>query len=75
MKRSELLIYIRNEVSVAGRSRNKDAVNMYLVVKYADQLKDIDPIDFAEAIGRKESYATEFRKGLNLAKVIADRGL
>lgn len=48
---------------------------MYLVVKYAELLKDIDPIEFASAIGRKESYATEFRKGLNLARVIAERGL
>lgn len=48
---------------------------MYLVIKYSEQLNDLDPIDFAEAIGRKESYATEFRKGLNLAKVIKERGL
>ena len=75
MKTYELLQYIKNEVTKAEIARNKDAVNMYLVIKYYDQLKDIDPIEFADAIGRKESYATEFRKGLNLAKVINDRGL
>ena len=48
---------------------------MYLVVKHADQLKDINPIEFASAIDRNDSYATEFRKGLKLAQVIADRGL
>ena len=75
MKQTELLIYIKNELEKAVLDRNKDAVNMYLVVKYADQLKDIEPIEFAEAIGRKESYATEFRKGLKLAQVINERGL
>ena len=75
MNQSELLSYIKREVEEAALSKTKDSVNMFLVVKYADQLKDIDPIEFASAIGRKESYATEFRKGLNLAKVIADRGL
>jgi len=74
MNQSELLSYIKREVEEAAISKKKDAVNMFLVVKYADQLKDIDPIEFASAIGRKESYATEFRKGLNLAKVIAERG-
>jgi hypothetical protein len=48
---------------------------LYLVVKYADQLKDINPIDFALAIGRTESYKTEFAKGLKLALIIKERGL
>lgn len=75
MNKKELLAYIKSEVASAALSKNKDAVNMYLVVKYADQLQSIDPIEFATSIGRNESYATEFRKGLKLAKVIAERGL
>lgn len=75
MNTNELLAYIKKETSKAALVKNKDAVNMYLVVKYAEQLKNIDPIDFANAIGRKDSYATEFRKGIKLAKVIKDRGL
>jgi len=75
MNTSELIEYIRSEVAHAALSKNKDAVNMYLVVKYADRLKNIDPIEFAGAIGRNDSYATEFRKGLKLAKIIAERGL
>jgi hypothetical protein len=75
MNRSELLAYIKDEVAKAALSKNKDAVNMYLVVKYAEQLKDIDPIEFVNLIGRNDSYATEFRKGLKLAQVIEDRGL
>jgi hypothetical protein len=75
MNQKELLAYIKREIEYAALSKEKDAVNMYLVVKYAEQLKDIDPIEFASAIGRKESYATEFRKGLNLARVITERGL
>ena len=75
MNTNELLIYIKDEVAKAAIEYNKDAVNMFLVVKYAEQLKNIDPIDFVSAIGRKDSYATEFRKGIKLAEVIADRGL
>ena len=75
MNISELLAHIKSEVAHAALSKNKDAVNMYLVVKYANQLKDIDPIEFSSTIGRKVSYATEFRKGLKLAKIITERGL
>lgn len=75
MNTSELIEHIKNEVAQAALDKNKDAVNMYLVVKYAEQLKEIDPIDFALSIGRNESYATEFRKGLKLATIINKRGL
>ncbi len=75
MNRSELLAHIKQQVASAALEKNKDAVNMYLVVKHADQLSDIDPVDFANAIGRRDSYATEFRKGLKLAKVIKEQGL
>jgi len=75
MNRSTLLQHIKTEVAQAALSKNKDAVNMYLVVKYAEQLKGIDPIEFVTAIGRNDSYATEFRKGLKLAQIISERGL
>ena len=75
MNRTELLSYIKDEVAKAAVAKNKDAVNMYLVVKYADQLKDIDPVEFVRSIGRNDGYATEFRKGIKLARVIAERGL
>lgn len=75
MNKSELLEHIKNEVAKASITKSKDAVNMYLVIKHADQLKDIDPIEFALSIGRNESYATEFRKGLKVAQVINERGL
>lgn len=75
MNNNELIAYIKNEVTKAALEKNKDAVNMYLVVKYADRLRELDPIDFSLSIGRNESYATEFRKGLKLASIINDRGL
>ena len=75
MKIEELLNHIKTEVAKAALIKNKDAVNMYLVVKFAEQLKAIDPVEFALAIGRNESYATEFRKGIKLASVIKERGL
>jgi len=75
MNQSELLNYIKGEVEKAALDKNKDGVNMYLVVKYAEQLKDINPIEFSLTIGRNESYKTEFSKGLKLAKIIKERGL
>jgi hypothetical protein len=75
VNRSELIEHIKNEVAQAALNKNKDAVNMYLVVKYAEQLQEIDPVDFALSIGRNESYATEFRKGLKLATIINERSL
>jgi hypothetical protein len=48
---------------------------MHLVVKYAEQLRELDPIYSALSIGRNESYATEFSKGLKLATIINERGL
>ena len=75
MNTIQLLAHIKSEVEAAAKDKKKDAVNMYLVIKYADQLHEIDPIDFSRAIGRRDSYATEFRKGLKLAKIIEQRGL
>jgi hypothetical protein len=75
VNQSELLSYIKDKVAKAALERNKDGVNMYLVVKYADKLRDIDPIDFSLAIGRNESYKAEFAKGLKLAAIIKERGL
>ena len=75
MSTKELLAKIKAEVESAAKDRRKDAVNMYLVIKYADQLKDVEPVEFARAIGRTDAYATEFRKGINVAQVIAERGL
>ncbi len=75
MNTAQLLAKIKAEVESATKEKRKDAVNMYLVVKYADQLKDIDPVAFARAIGRTDAYSTEFRKGINLAQIIKERGL
>ena len=75
MNTKELLAYIKDEVAKAIPEKNKDSVNMYLVVKHAEELKDIDPRDFVTAIGRKDSYVTEFRKGIKLAKIIKEKGL
>jgi len=75
MNTNELLAYIREEVAKAALEKNKDAVNMFLVVKYAEQLKDLDPTHVVNAIGRNDSYATEFRKGIKLAEIIEERGL
>lgn len=75
MKQSELINHIRQEVEKAALEKKKDAVNMYLVIKHAEELRHIDPVEFSLSIGRNESYSSEFRKGLRLASVIEERGL
>lgn len=75
MNKNELLSHIKDEVAKAALEKNKDGVNMYLVIKYAEQLKRMDPVEFSLAIGRNESYKTKFAKGLKLAKIIKERGL
>lgn len=75
MTNNELLAYIRDELKKAALTRQTDAVNTYLVIKHAEQLSTMDVVDVVSAIGRRDSYATEFRKAIKVAKVIKQRGL
>jgi hypothetical protein len=74
MNRKEILNLIREELIEAKKNREMDAVNMYLVIKFADELQDMNGKEFSRAVGRKDSYETEFMKGLKLAKIIKQRG-
>ena len=39
-------------------------------IKYADQIRDMSAKDIAVGAGLPESYKTEIRKGINLAKYV-----
>lgn len=47
----------------------------YQVLKNADLLANEDPIRFCELVGMKISFKTEFRKMINLAEMIKEKGL
>ena len=74
MNTVELLAHIKSEVEKATLEGKKDAVNMYLVIKHYDQLKDMNAVEFAKAIGRTENYKSEFTKGLRLAEKLREEG-
>ena len=72
-KAMQIIEDIKSELEKADGC--KDATNMLLVIKNARHIKHIDPLDFVRAIGRKDSYVIEFKKGLKIAKVMEDRNL
>jgi hypothetical protein len=72
----EMTIYgeIAKQVHEAAKYGNKIAMFHYQVLMNAPQLGDVDPIDFCRDIGVPDSYATEFRKILSLARLIQEQG-
>ena len=42
----------------------------YFAIKYADQISSMSPRELAIRAGLPESYGTEIRKGINLAKYV-----
>ena len=47
------------------------ALSIHLfAIKYADQIRDMSAKDIAVGAGLPESYKTEIRKGINLAKYV-----
>lgn len=53
---------IREALERAEDEKTKIAMFHYIALKYAPDFLDEDPKHFCNAVGMKESYATEFRK-------------
>ena len=66
---------IAAQIRQAARNRNKLATFHYLVLINADLLADVNPIDFCRQVGMGDSFATEFRKMIGLAKLMEERGV
>jgi hypothetical protein len=47
----------------------------YQVLINAEKLKDLDPVAFCKNLGVPETYATEFRKMLSLARLMKEQGV
>ena len=66
----EIAQYVRE----AAKYGNKIAMFHFQILKNASRLEDVDPIEFCRNIGVPESYATEFRKMISLARIIQEQG-
>lgn len=65
---------IARKVREAEKTKNKIAMFHYQILIHAKELEGVDAIEFCKEIGVNESYATEFRKMLSLAKLMRDEG-
>jgi len=65
---------IARSVREAALGGQKIAMFHYLVLLNADKLKGLDAVAFCKDIGVPETYATEFRKMISLAKLMKEQG-
>ena len=65
---------IRQAVHDAALRCEKMAMFHFQVLKFATALDRVDPASFCRTIGVPEAYQTEFRKMLNLARVMREQG-
>ena len=65
---------IKSAVNRAVESNQKIAMFHYQVLKNADELEGSDPKGFCKEISVSETYATEFRKMIALARLMKEQG-
>jgi hypothetical protein len=65
---------IARRVREAANGGQKIANVHYLVLVNAEQLKGLDAVAFCKDIGVPETYATEFRKMISLARLMREQG-
>lgn len=66
---------IRQRIQEAELAGHKMAMFHYQVLINANELANVDAIEFCMDVGVPESYATEFKKMLSLARLIQEQGL
>jgi hypothetical protein len=65
---------IKTAVNGAVGKNQKIAMFHFQVLKNADELAGIDPKGFCKEISVPETYATEFRKMIALARLMKEQG-
>jgi len=73
-KENIMIEEIADKISSASDSKSKSAMFHFQVLVHAHQLAHVDATRFCISVGMEPSYATEFRKMLKLAKVMAHEG-
>jgi len=74
MPSDKLLEEIKTMVHNAEKEKKKVAMLHYQILIHANELEGMKPKEFCETIDVPESYATEFKKMLNLAKLMKEFG-
>lgn len=69
-----MITQMAKKIREAERGGQKIAMFHYLVLKNAEKLKGLDAVAFCRDVGVRESYATEFRKMISLAKLMKEQG-
>lgn len=72
---AQLVNSIRDAVHAAAAGNQKIAMFHFQILKNAETLDTVSPEAFCAAVGVPDTYKTEFRKMLSLAKVIRQQGL
>ncbi len=72
---SSLVADVKAAVQGAALGNQKIAMFHFQVLKNAQALDTVNPEAFCAAIGVPDTYKTEFRKMLSLARVIRQQGL
>ena len=66
---------IRRAVHDAALGNQKIAMFHFQVLKNAVALESVDPVSFCRDINVPETYKTEFRKMLSLARIMRQQGV
>lgn len=65
---------IAQQISAAATRRQKSAMIHFQVLKYANQLRNVDPVTFCRKVGIEDVWATEFKKMINLSRLLEEEG-
>ena len=66
---------IKKAVHTSALGNQKIAMFHFQVLKNSAELEGLDPLSFCRDIGVPETYKTEFRKMLSLARVMRQQGV
>jgi len=66
---------IKTAVHAAASSKRKIAMFHLQILRHADELEGVDPINFCKELAVPATYATEFRKMLTLARLMKEQGI
>jgi hypothetical protein len=70
-----MLDQIKVAVHKAAGTNQKTAMFHFQVLKNAKELEGLDPKAFCREVGVRDSYAIEFTKMINLARMINAQGM
>ncbi len=66
---------ITKQIKLAELQGQKIAMFHLQVLKNAEQLDGVDAVEFCRKVGMKDSFATEYRKMVSLAKLMKQQGI